>query len=175
MTRGRSPATSPGQRSESSEVGGAGAACAAAGVTYATAPRTNAALTVATKYVERLMRSPALVPRTRSSHYNFRKSGCELRVQSGTRIIDWLVSFDSEVRIGRAERSGELRNPDTSAGDIARTPAVPANLTKPRCGQRDETTSPREVTTTQWPSWRLISWMRPSPGTRSPGTISTMP
>src|ERR1700736_1734868 len=28
-----------------------------------------------------------------------RKSGCELRVQSGNRIIDLLVSFDSEVRI----------------------------------------------------------------------------
>src|SRR5262249_9843542 len=41
-----------------------------------------------------------LVPRTRSSHDNCRESDCELRVQSGTRIIDLLVSFDSEVRIG---------------------------------------------------------------------------
>ena len=40
----------------------------------------------------------ALVPRTRSSHHNYRESDCELRVQSGTRIIDLLVSFDSEVR-----------------------------------------------------------------------------
>src|SRR5207302_1025547 len=58
--------------------------------------------------------SPPLVPRTRSSHHNCRESGCELRVQSGTRIIKLLVSFDSEVRIGRAARLGELRNRDTS-------------------------------------------------------------
>src|SRR5262249_60612087 len=55
-----------------------------------------------------------LVPRTRSSHHHCRESGCELRVQSGTRIIRFLVSFDSEVRIGRAARLGELRNRDTS-------------------------------------------------------------
>src|ERR1700756_2144099 len=55
-----------------------------------------------------------LVPRTRSSHHNCRESECELRVQSGTRIIKLLVSFDSEVRIGRAARLGELRNRDTS-------------------------------------------------------------
>src|ERR1700751_2241900 len=80
-----------------------------------------------------------LVPRTRSSHHTCRESGCELRVQSGTRIIELLVpfdsevrsrarrkmmrasesghyilvSFDSEVRIGRAGRLGELRNRDT--------------------------------------------------------------
>src|ERR1043165_9051830 len=54
------------------------------------------------------------VPRTRSSHCNCRESGCELRVQSGTRIIALLVSFDSEVRIGRAARLGELRNRDTN-------------------------------------------------------------
>jgi hypothetical protein len=41
-----------------------------------------------------------LVLRTRSSHHNCRESGYELRVQSGTRIIELLVSFDSEVRIG---------------------------------------------------------------------------
>ena len=35
--------------------------------------------------------------------------------------------------------------------------------------------SPRDVTMTQWPSWRLISWMRPRPGTRSPGSTSTTP
>src|ERR1051325_9544387 len=40
------------------------------------------------------------VPRTRSSHYNCRESDCELRVQSGTRIIELLVSFNSEVRSG---------------------------------------------------------------------------
>ena len=39
-----------------------------------------------------------LVPRTRSSHHNCRESGCELRVQRGTRIIELLVPFDSEVR-----------------------------------------------------------------------------
>src|SRR5690242_8506497 len=39
-----------------------------------------------------------LVPRTRSSHRSRRESGCELRVQSGTRIIELLVPFDSEVR-----------------------------------------------------------------------------
>src|ERR1041385_7423081 len=53
---------------------------------------------------------PELVPRTRSSHHNCRESGCELRVQSGTRIIELLVSFDSEVRYERAANSGELRN-----------------------------------------------------------------
>jgi uncharacterized protein YukJ len=36
----------------------------------------------------------------RSSHHDCRKSDCELRVQSGTRIMGLLVSFDSEVRIG---------------------------------------------------------------------------
>src|ERR1700738_4251077 len=41
----------------------------------------------------------AQVPRTRSSHNSCRESGCELRGQSGTRIIELLVSFDSEVRI----------------------------------------------------------------------------
>jgi len=35
----------------------------------------------------------ALVPRTRSSHNNCRESDCELRVQSGTGIIDLLVSL----------------------------------------------------------------------------------
>src|SRR5262249_36270608 len=53
----------------------------------------------------------ALVPRTRSSHYDCRESGCELRVQSGTRIIELLVSFDSEVRFGVC---GELRRTSES-------------------------------------------------------------
>src|SRR5215471_13011227 len=48
----------------------------------------------------------ALVPRTRSSHHNCRESDCELRVQSGTRIIDLLVSFDSEVRFGARGKFG---------------------------------------------------------------------
>src|ERR1700736_1272996 len=54
----------------------------------------------------------ALVPRTRSAHHNCRKSDCELRVQSGTRTIELLVSFDSEVRngtcckLGRTSESG---------------------------------------------------------------------
>src|SRR5215468_4847771 len=55
---------------------------------------------------------PRLVPRTRSSHHNCRESECELRVQSGTRIIELLVSFDSQVRYARAANSGELRNRD---------------------------------------------------------------
>src|SRR5215472_7837289 len=55
----------------------------------------------------------SLVPRTRSSHHNCRESDCELWVQSGTRIIDLLVSFDSEVRFGARGNSGELRNRDT--------------------------------------------------------------
>src|SRR5262249_11896042 len=44
--------------------------------------------------------SAARVPRTRSSHCNCRESCCELRVQSGARIIELLVSYDSEVRYG---------------------------------------------------------------------------
>src|ERR1700724_2374443 len=61
---------------------------------------------------ERIPSSVTLVPRTRSSHHNCRESDCELRVQSGTRIIDLLVSFDSEVRLracgklGRTSESG---------------------------------------------------------------------
>jgi hypothetical protein len=52
-----------------------------------------------------------LVPRTRSSHHNCRESECELRVQSGTRIIELLVSYDSEVRFGAC---GELRRTSES-------------------------------------------------------------
>src|SRR5262245_43660154 len=58
-------------------------------------------------------RHSSLVPRTRSSHDKCRESGCELRVRSGTRIIELVVSFDSEVRIGLAARLSELRNRDT--------------------------------------------------------------
>src|SRR5262249_16829016 len=39
-----------------------------------------------------------LVPRTRSSHTFCGKHDCELRVQRGTRIIELLVSLDSEFR-----------------------------------------------------------------------------
>ena len=46
------------------------------------------------------------VPRTRSSHHNCRESDCELRVQSATRIIELLVSFDSEVRYGACGKLG---------------------------------------------------------------------
>ena len=35
-----------------------------------------------------------------------RESDCELRVQSGTRIITLLVSFDSEARIGPSRKIG---------------------------------------------------------------------
>src|SRR5205807_420078 len=35
-----------------------------------------------------------------------RGSGCELRVQSGTRIIELLVAFDSEVRYGASRKVG---------------------------------------------------------------------
>src|SRR5690349_20073038 len=52
-----------------------------------------------------------LVPRTRSSHHNCRETDCELRVQSGTRIIELLVSFDSEVRYGAC---GKLRRTSES-------------------------------------------------------------
>src|SRR6202040_518979 len=38
--------------------------------------------------------------------HNYRESDCELRGQSGTRIIDLLVSFDSEVRIGASCKLG---------------------------------------------------------------------
>jgi len=37
---------------------------------------------------------------------NCRHSDCELRVQSGTRIIELLVSFDSEVRFGTGGKLG---------------------------------------------------------------------
>src|ERR1043166_700903 len=42
----------------------------------------------------------ALVPRTRSSHHACCKSDCELRVQSGTSLIEFLVSlgFRSSLR-----------------------------------------------------------------------------
>src|SRR5690349_24066990 len=56
-------------------------------------------------------RENSLVPRTRSSHHNCRESDCELRVQSGTRIIELLVSFDSEVRYGAC---GKLRRTSES-------------------------------------------------------------
>ena len=46
------------------------------------------------------------VPRTRRSHPNCRESNCDLRVQSGTRIKELLVSFDSEVRIGACGKLG---------------------------------------------------------------------
>ena len=47
-----------------------------------------------------------LVPRIRSSHNICRESDCDLRVQSGTRIIELLVSFDSEVRNGACRKLG---------------------------------------------------------------------
>src|ERR1043166_3873123 len=50
--------------------------------------------------------------------HHCRNSRCELRVQSGTRIIKLLVSFDSEVRIDRAAKLGELRNRDTGKPEI---------------------------------------------------------
>jgi hypothetical protein len=63
---------------------------------------------------------PALVrePEVRT---NSRESDCELRVQSGTGIIELLVSFDSEVRVGHAATFGELRNRDTSGDSRVRT------------------------------------------------------
>src|SRR5262249_10391377 len=53
------------------------------------------------------LRQRTLVPRTRSSHNNRCESGCELRVQSGTRIIDLTSalrfrSSHQSVRQGRA-------------------------------------------------------------------------
>src|SRR5262249_36816686 len=56
------------------------------------------ALKAASSITGLLKERAGLVPRTRSSHHNCRESGCELRVQSGTRIIELLVPFDSEVR-----------------------------------------------------------------------------
>src|SRR5262249_50047529 len=47
-----------------------------------------------------------VVPRTRSSNQNCRESDCELRVQSGTTIIELLVSYDSEVRYGACGKVG---------------------------------------------------------------------
>src|SRR5690348_10898886 len=44
-----------------------------------------------------------------------RESDCELRVQSGTGIITFAASYDSEVRIIPAANSGELRNRDAAA------------------------------------------------------------
>ena len=79
-----------------------------------------------------------LVPRTRSSHHNCRASDCELRVQSGTRIIDLLVSqFRSSLRSVR-QTQGELRNRDTrdrsSAGGTAgRTAGASAGATRAAC------------------------------------------
>src|SRR5437660_11638466 len=58
-------------------------------------------------------RAPQLVPRTRSSHHNCRESDCELRVQSGTGIIELLVSSIPKFASARAASSGELRNRDT--------------------------------------------------------------
>src|ERR1700720_2382508 len=42
----------------------------------------------------------ALVPRTRSSHHNCRGADFELRVQSGTRITELLMSLDFAVPKG---------------------------------------------------------------------------
>jgi hypothetical protein len=64
-------------------------------------------------------RRAASVPRTRSSHHNCREFDCELRVQSGTGIIELLVSFDSEVRSRGVADSGELRNRDTSGACVS--------------------------------------------------------
>src|SRR5215510_53149 len=48
-----------------------------------------------------------LVPRTRSSHHNCRESGCELRVQSGTRIkeVASVLRFRSSLRNVRLTRA----------------------------------------------------------------------
>jgi uncharacterized membrane protein YfcA len=48
-----------------------------------------------------------LVPRTRSSHHNCRESDCELRVQSGTRIIKMasVLRFRSSLRSVRQTRA----------------------------------------------------------------------
>jgi hypothetical protein len=53
-------------------------------------------------------------------------------------IIDWLVSFDSEVRIGRVARLGELRNRDTSAASLSYVRPRRDMLASKR-SQKDET------------------------------------
>lgn len=59
-----------------------------------------------------------LVPRTRSSHHNCCESDCELRVQSGTRIIDLLVSL--RLR-GKIDGAGEIGN-ESGARLVAHQP-----------------------------------------------------
>jgi hypothetical protein len=50
---------------------------------------------------------------------------------------------------------------------------IPLNLYHPP--HRIDVIIPFEVITTQRPSWRRIASMRPSPGSTSPGSTSTMP
>src|ERR1043166_1898132 len=83
----------------------------------------------------------ALVPRTRSSHHDCCKSDCELRVQSGTSLIGFLVSpgipkFATEraanwanFGIGtRAFRAARLVHPDGFAAALTGG----ADFTRPR-------------------------------------------
>src|SRR5690349_4042076 len=76
-------------------------------------------------------RENSLVPRTRSSHHNCRESECELRVQSGTRIIELLVSFDSEVRYGAC---GKLKRTSESGHWCGGSEVRIILAASPRCG-----------------------------------------
>src|SRR5262249_54752701 len=60
-------------------------------------------------------RTFTLVPRTRSSHQNCRESSCELRVQSGTRII----TFASVLRFRSSHRSMPQAQANFGIGTLA--------------------------------------------------------
>jgi hypothetical protein len=60
-----------------------------------------------------------LVPRTRSSHHNCHESDCELRVQSGTRIIDLLVSYDFRSSLPSKPQTAANFGIGTLAGEDA--------------------------------------------------------
>src|SRR5262245_12135321 len=74
-------------------------------------PATLAAFSIESQDAKRL------VPRTRSSHDFAATTFANLGFKSGTRIIELLVSLDSEVRIRTRCNSCELRNRDTSAAN----------------------------------------------------------
>src|ERR1043166_6094513 len=67
--------------------------------------------------------SNALSP---SSHYNSLESGCELRVQRGTRVIMLLVSFDSEVRLRACGKLRRTLNRHTGLSCGTRRRPVPS-------------------------------------------------
>src|SRR5205807_1266532 len=81
-------------------------------------------------------RHQVLVPRTRSSHHFSAGTVANFGFKSGTRIIELLVSLDSEVRSVIAANAGEFRNRDTSVlfeHDLFRKP-VSTLGSSPRAG-----------------------------------------